>query len=172
MRGNDTEFLKANPNSAWHYHMKQLEVTAARMEVQARAAGVPLVVVLLPIRSQAAMISMGTWPAGYDPFRSDSDLRDIIIRSGATYLDILPDFRALPDSEREYFPIDTHLNASGNALISSLLAKEMTKVAPSLPFGWNRITHRHRVTTNDGCGVLSIPGLWAVGCICRKSHTA
>lgn len=129
MRGNDTEFLKANPNSAWHDHMKQLEVTAARMEVQARAAGVPLVVVLLPIRSQAAMISMGTWPAGYDPFRSDSDLRDIIIRSGATYLDILPDFRALPDSEREYFPIDTHLNASGNALISSLLAKEMTSGA-------------------------------------------
>jgi hypothetical protein len=129
MRGSDTEFLKTNPDPEWHHYMKQFEGSAAQMEAQARAVDVPLVVVLLPIRAQAAMISMGGWPTGYDPFKLDNDLRTIIANCGGTYLDILPDFRKISDSEKDYFPIDTHLNAAGNALISSLLAREITSGA-------------------------------------------
>jgi hypothetical protein len=72
------------------------------------------------------MISMGKWPDGYDPYKLDNELRAIITRHGGIYIDILPGYRALPNPEEDYFPVDGHPNASGHAIISGMLAKALT----------------------------------------------
>jgi hypothetical protein len=69
---------------------------------------------------------MGTWPNGHDPYRLGLELRDIVTRHGGTYLDILPDFRSLPNAERYYFPVDTHPDARGHLLISNMLAAALS----------------------------------------------
>ena len=53
----------------------------------------PLVAALLPQRAQAAMISRSRWPAGFDPYKLDNELRSMVVSHGGTYVDILPDFR-------------------------------------------------------------------------------
>jgi hypothetical protein len=93
------------------------------------AAGVPLVVTLVPNRAQAAMISMGEWPAGYDPYKLDNELRSIIEKQGGTYIDILPDYRTIASPEQGYFTVDGHPNADGHALIARFLARELTSGA-------------------------------------------
>jgi len=84
------------------------------------------VVVYLPRGQQAAMISMNDWPQDYDPFKLDDELRSIIEHHGGIYLDILPDFRTIPHPERGFYRVEGHPNAQGHALISNLLAKELT----------------------------------------------
>jgi hypothetical protein len=129
-RGDDDDgFLRAHLSTQWQSYLQAFNTDAARIEAQAKAAGVPLVVVLVPNRAQAAMISMGEWPAGYDPYTLDNDLRSIIVSHGEIYLDILPDFSTIPNPEQYYFPVDGHPDASGHAIIADLLAKELTNGA-------------------------------------------
>lgn len=85
--------------------------------------------VYVPNRAQAAMISMGKWAAGYDPYKFGEELRAIITRHGGTYIDILPGFRSLPNPGQYYFPVDGHPDARGHAIISGFLAREITSGA-------------------------------------------
>ena len=119
-------FLKADLSARWRNNLRLTEVDAADIESRAEAAGVPFVVVPLPNRAQAAMISMGQWPSGYDPYKLDDELRAIIERHGGTYIDVLQDFRSVPNPEKHYLPIDGHPDADGHAIITGLLAKELT----------------------------------------------
>lgn len=122
----DAGFLKANPNTDWQQWLQNFQIDAEDFEKQAHAAGVPFVAVLVPNRAQATMISMGKWPEGYDPYKLDNELRAIIVNHGGTYIDILPDFRTIPSSEQDYFPLDGHPNPEGHAIISRLLTKGLT----------------------------------------------
>jgi hypothetical protein len=125
----EASFLRAEPNADWQNYLESFDGYAKDIEAQAKAAGVPLVAVLVPYRAQAAMISMGEWPVGYNPYKLDNELHSIIVSHGGIYLDILPDFRTIPNPERYYFPVNGHPNQEGQAIISQLLAKELTSGA-------------------------------------------
>jgi len=85
--------------------------------------------VLLPLHVQASMLSMGDWPAGYDPYKIDEELRSIITSHGGAYIDILPGIAKIPDAGQLYLAVDGHANAKGNAVFSKLLADQLTKGA-------------------------------------------
>ena len=126
------EFLKSEPSAELQSRIEEFNSNAAQIEDQARDAGIPLVAVLVPDRTQAAMISMmGECPKGFDPYKLDNELRSIIVSHGGTYIDILPDYRSVPNPQRGYFAIDGHPNVDGHATITKLLAKELT--ASSIP---------------------------------------
>lgn len=129
---NDDEkvgFLKAEWDAAWKERIHDFDGYAANIEERSRAAGIPLAVVLVPNRAQAAIISTGEWPRGYDPYKIDDELRSIVTSHGAIYIDIFPAFRGTPNPENHYLPVDGHPDAGGHAMISGLLAKALTSGA-------------------------------------------
>ncbi|MGD0482236.1 MAG: hypothetical protein ABSA42_18860 [Terracidiphilus sp.] len=125
-RGAQSGFLDAEPDSDWRHRLELFNGYAADFEGQANAAGVPVIVTLVPNRAQAAMISMGHWPPGDDPYKLGEEVRAIVASHGGTYIDILPDFRAVPNPEQYFYPIDNHPDASGHAIIAEMLARELT----------------------------------------------
>jgi hypothetical protein len=137
----DAAFLRDKPTPKWERLRAHFEMEAAEFEKRSVASGVPFVAVLVPNRAQAAMVSMGEWPAGYNPYRLDEELRAMIVGHGGTYIDILPGFRSVPEPERHYFPVDGHPDADAHAIIASLMAKELTSgavpalraVSPTMP---------------------------------------
>jgi hypothetical protein len=126
---NDAGFLAAEPGEKWQRFRRYFQVAASGFEARAKAAGVPFTAALVPNRAEAAMISTGEWPNGYDPYKLDGDLRAFIVNHGGTYIDILPDYRLVPNPERHYFPVDGHPDAAGHAMISRMLAKELSSGA-------------------------------------------
>jgi len=124
-----TGFLKAEPSAEWKTRLRRFCDAVAENEARAEAAGVTLVAVLVPNRAQAAMISMREWPAGYDPYKLGEEVHSTITSNGGTYIDILPDFSHIPNPEQYYFPVDGHPDADGQAILSGLLAKELTSGA-------------------------------------------
>jgi hypothetical protein len=72
---------------------------------------------------------MGEWPAGIDPHKADNEIRSIIETHGGIYIDVLRDFRTIPNPEQYYLPIDGHLTVAGNALVARILADELTSGA-------------------------------------------
>jgi hypothetical protein len=138
--GSNTDFLKTEPSAHWQNLLENFEEQAEGFEKQAHHAGIPFVAVLLPNRAQAAMISTNSWPSGYDPYKLDDELRTIIEDHGGTYVDVLPEFRNEPDTWKNYFPVDGHLNAEGHAMVSRMLAKSLaTGAVPPLA----RSAHSH-----------------------------
>jgi hypothetical protein len=131
--GHDSGFLNAEYDDGWKRHLQQFEIRDALIEARVKTAGVPMATVLIPLRAQAAMLSMNEWPAGYDPYKLGNDVRSIITSHGGTYLDILPEYRNIPNPEQGYYPVEGHLNARGNETVTRLLAKELTSgVVPAL----------------------------------------
>jgi hypothetical protein len=121
-----SDYLRSNESPALRAHLESFARYYADVQAQANSIGVPVVVVLLPERAQAAMISMKQWPEGFDPYKLGDEVRSIVTASGGIYLDVLPFFREIPNPERDYMPVDGHPNPDGHALLSGLLARALT----------------------------------------------
>jgi hypothetical protein len=118
--------LRSELSQEWKNRMQQFDDYAAEITRRAKTAGVPIVVVMVPNRAQAAMISMDEWPKGFNPFTIDKELGTIITRHGGLYVDILPDFRETANPEQHFYPIDGHPDSDAHAMIAGYLAKELT----------------------------------------------
>lgn len=131
--GDNANFLKTETDPKWETQLQYFNTELAEITGLAKNAGTPLVAVLVPNRPQAAMLSKGDWPAGYDPFKLEDEVRDSIVNHGGRFIDILGYYRRIPNPERNYFPVDGHPDADGHAIISRLLAKELTSgIVPEL----------------------------------------
>jgi hypothetical protein len=127
--GDNANFLKTEPDFKWQMQLRYFDAELAEIVRLAKNARVPLIAVFVPNRPQATMLSNGDWPAGYDPFKLEYEVRDSVVNHGGRFIDILGDYRRIPGPERFYFPVDGHLNADGHAIISRLLAQELTSGA-------------------------------------------
>jgi hypothetical protein len=131
--GVNASFLMTKPDAKWQMQLQSFDAELAEIAGLARNAGVPLVAVLVPNRPQAAMISKGDWPAGYDPFKLEDEVRTNVVSNGGHFINILTDYRGIPGPERGYFPVDGHPDAYGQSIIFKFLAKELTNgVVPEL----------------------------------------
>jgi len=129
MQSDASEYLQTEPTAAWVRNLAHFAGYFADVQAQADSIGATVVVVILPERAQAAMISMNEWPTGFDPYKLGDEVRSIVMSYGGTYIDILSGFRNIPNPERNYLPVDGHPYASGQALISDLLAEALTSGA-------------------------------------------
>lgn len=127
--GDDANFLRTTPDAKWQMQLRYFNAELGEIAGLAKGAGVPLAAVYVPNRAQAAMISKGEWPAGYDPFKLEHEIRDSIVSGGGEFLDILPDYRGIPSPERHFFPVDGHPDADGQEIIFRFLAKKLTSGA-------------------------------------------
>jgi len=129
-------YLKAEPSLKWQNSLKEFDEMAGGIESRAKDAGVPLALVYVPSAAPTAMVSMGRWPVEYDPYTLGNSIRTIIERHGGAYVDILPDFRTIPNPVQYYLPVDGHPNQEGQLLQANLIAKKISSgIIPGLRTG-------------------------------------
>jgi hypothetical protein len=122
-------FLKDKPSREWQERLKAFDEDLVKIETRTKAAGVPLVVVMLPSHVQADMVTLGEWPQGFNPYRLDQEVKSIVAKDGGTFIDILPDIREQPAIQNGYYAVDVHANPLGNVILTGALAKELTSGA-------------------------------------------
>lgn len=125
--GSTSDFLRSHPSQAWQRNAAQFAQYAADIQARTASIGAKLVVVVLPNRAQAAMISLGHWPADFNPYGMGDRVRDIVAGEGGVYVDVLHDFQQIPNPEQYYFAVDGHLNSNGHALVARLLFTALTE---------------------------------------------
>jgi len=126
MQPEASDYLHSEYSPDFQEHLKSFARYYADVQARADSIGATVVVALLPERAQAAMISMKQWPDGFDPYKLGSEVRSIVTAGGGTYVDVLGEFRSIPNPERNYLPVDGHPTAEGHAIISGLLAQALT----------------------------------------------
>ena len=106
---------------------RMLSLDVATIVDRAKVAGVPVVATFLPNRGESTFLfSMVPRPVGFQPDRLNNNLRTIIPGSGATFVDVLPDLRKAPNLDGLYDPAGAHLNGDGDAVLTQILAKDLT----------------------------------------------
>ena len=129
-------FLRSSWSPQWNRNLADFDTYAGQVIERSNSAGVPLVAVLIPNRAQVSMISTGAWPSGYNPYKIDNEVRGVITRHGATFVDIFPDFRSIANPEKDYMPVDGHPYAQGHALLAGMIAQKLSGgVIPALKAG-------------------------------------
>jgi hypothetical protein len=122
----ESGFLRIEQGPVWQKHWADFAGHAHDMFAQARAGGISLAVAFVPNRLQAAVISRGEWPAGFDPYSIDRNLQKLVQADGGTFIELLPHYAAVPGSEHFYLPIDGHPTSDGYAFLSEALARQLT----------------------------------------------
>jgi hypothetical protein len=119
-------YVESAPSSASREYLAQFDGYAAQILEKAKAAGVPLVATLAPDRVQAALLSSGEWSADFNPLRLDEEVRSIIVNHGGTYVDLLPSFRNILNSEQYYLPVDGHPDERWQPIVADILTEKLT----------------------------------------------
>ncbi len=126
MQGDSAGFLRTKTPSHWLHDYALLRQDVHSVAAPLRQRNIPLVMVVLPHRAQAVMLSTGDVPHGFDPLRMPEVVEPMIQQEGGTYVDILQDFRSVPDAGSLYLPMDGHMTAKGQQVLADVLARELT----------------------------------------------
>jgi hypothetical protein len=109
----------------WQQRFADLDVIVGEMADQLRSEGVPLILVSVPSRPQAAMLRLRQLPPDVDPFAFGHRIDAIAAKHGAGYLDVSEVFSHISDPENLFYVVDGHPNAEGQKVIAQNIVQKL-----------------------------------------------
>jgi len=109
----------------WQQRFADFDRIVGRMAGQLRSEGVPLILVSVPSRPQAAMLGLRQLPPNVDPFAFGRQVDMIAAKHGAGYVDISEVFSHIPDSENLFYVVDGHPTAEGQKIIAQYVEQKL-----------------------------------------------
>ena len=113
------DYVRVPLSPAWQRRVDDWGNLVARITAQTGPAGVPLVLIYIPERAQAALATVKyPAPTGTDPYVLARALRAMAKEHGVQFVDSTPDFAAAPDFEALFYLTDGHPREGGHAAIA------------------------------------------------------
>jgi hypothetical protein len=109
----------------WQQRFTDLDLIVAELAGQLRSEGVPLILVSVPSRPQAAMLGLRQLSPNVDPFAFGRQVDMIAAKHGAEYVDISEVFSHIPDSENLFYVVDGHPTAEGQKVIAQYIVQKL-----------------------------------------------
>jgi hypothetical protein len=123
--GDKADFLRQPFTPAWQQRFANLDLIIGDMAEKLRAARVPLIVIPVPSRAEAALLSSGEWPPHVDPFAFGREIESIASRHGVGFVDLMEPFSRIPNSENLYYVVDGHPTVEGHKVIAKELLQKL-----------------------------------------------
>jgi len=123
--GDKADFLRQPFTPAWQQRFADLDLIIGDMAEKLRAAGVPLVVIPVPSRAEAALLSSRELPPNIDPSAFGLQIESIAAKHGAMYVDLMQPFSNIPNSENLFYVVDGHVTPEGQKIIAQVLSKKL-----------------------------------------------
>ncbi len=105
-----------------------LKTLVVEMAAKLRARQIPLLVVAIPSRIEAALLNAKRRQAQLDPFAFGNRIREIAEDADATYVDLMRPFSLLPRPEDLYFPVNLHPTSEGHEAIARELIPAVERI--------------------------------------------
>jgi hypothetical protein len=123
--GDKADFLRQPLTPAWQQRYADLDLIIGDMAAKLRAAGVPLVVIPVPSRAEAALLSSRELPANVDPSAFGHQIESIAAKHGADHVDLMQPFGSIPNSENLFYVVDGHVTPEGQQVIAQALSRRL-----------------------------------------------
>jgi hypothetical protein len=126
VHGDKADFLRQPFTAKWQQRFDDFDLMLGEMADKARAARVPFYLIEIPSLAQVSVLSLPGAPAkDIDATAINRELAEIAARHGVEFVDVLGNFKNTPGSNRDFFMVDGHLNADGQALVSGPLVEKL-----------------------------------------------
>jgi hypothetical protein len=119
------DFLRQPFTAAWQQRFADFDVIIGSVAEKVRAAGVPLIIVPVPSRVEAALLSSPQLPPQVDPYAFGREIEAIASKHGAGYLDLMKPISDIPNAENLYYTVDGHVAADGHKVIAEELVRKL-----------------------------------------------
>lgn len=123
--GDKADFLRQPFTPAWQRRFADLDLIIGDMADEFRAAGVPLVVIPVPSRAEAALLSSPVQRPGTDPSAFGRTVEAIAARHSAEFVDLMEPFSRIPESEKLFYVVDGHITVEGEKVIAENLLRKL-----------------------------------------------
>jgi hypothetical protein len=121
--GDRGDYLREPLNARWQARFADFDLVFTDMASRLQKAGIPLLLMAVPSRPQAALLSVNPQPPRTDAFAFSRPLAQIAAKLGVGYLDTLEDFARVPHCDRLFYVVDSHLTGEGNAVVARALVQ-------------------------------------------------
>jgi hypothetical protein len=123
--GDRADFLRQPLTPAWQQRFADFDVIVDSVAEKLRAAGVPLIIIPVPSRVEAALLSSPQLPPRVDPYAFGREVEAIASKHGADYLDLMKPISGIPNAENLYYIVDGHVTADGHDVIAEELVRKL-----------------------------------------------
>ena len=130
--GDEADYLRPPFTPAWQQRFRQLDTDLGQVADRIRAARVPLLVVFVPLRAQAALVKWPALPPGVDPHAIGRAIGAIAAKHGLLYSDLTDTIAARPNPADLYYPVDTHPTSAGHKVIAQAVVSALLHDIPAL----------------------------------------
>jgi SGNH hydrolase-like domain, acetyltransferase AlgX len=124
--GDKADFLRPPFSPEWQQRLATADAIIGETAARFRAAGVPLLVMLIPQRTQAELLSMKRRPSGIDPLALQRALSAIAQKHGVATIDLFSQFARDPHPANFYYPVDNHLNEDGSRAVARSIVTSLS----------------------------------------------
>ncbi len=123
--GDRDDYLRQPFTATWRQRFADFDAILGDMTDKLHAAGVPLLVIPVPSRKQAALISSPQIPSDLDPFAFSREIEMIASKHGAVYVSLTDTFSHIPNSDRLFYVVDNHPTAEAQSVIANSLVQKL-----------------------------------------------
>ncbi len=123
--GDKADFLRQPFSERWQTRFANINLVMAGISEKAHARNVPLVLVPLPSRAEAALLSSKNPPPGADSFAFGRQIEKMAREHSAEYVELMEPFSRIPHSERLFYVVDGHATFEGQRVIGQQVVAKL-----------------------------------------------
>ncbi len=123
--GDKADFLRQPFTPAWQNRFDSFDALIGDMSAGFRAAHIPFVITAAPSRAIAAMLNDHTLPSNVHPDAFARTIAQIAEKNRVQYIDLIGPFSRMRNASGLFFPVDGHLRADGQAVISNAIVGKL-----------------------------------------------
>jgi hypothetical protein len=121
LNGDKADYVRSPLSAVWRHRVDDVGDLLGRITAETEPAGVPVLLVYVPERAQAAMAASKSEPPGVDPFAISSALASVARKHGVQFFDATPAFATAPDFQSLYYLTDGHPRDGGHAALAGVV---------------------------------------------------
>jgi hypothetical protein len=125
MYGDKADYLRQPFTPVWQQRFADFDVTIGDIADRLRHAGVPLVIVAVPSRAEATLLSSTEVPIHVDPYAFGRAIQTIAAKHRTGYVDLTGPISRIPNAEDLYYPVDGHVTSEGHKVIAEALSQKL-----------------------------------------------
>jgi hypothetical protein len=124
--GGSREVLRSPQTPAGERMYAEFARSLNRFMTGLTGSGVPVIILIVPNRVSAAMVSNHSQLQGTDPWWFGRHISEIAVQQGALAVDATQEFANITHAEQLFYPVDNHPNGAGHAVIAKALVGRLT----------------------------------------------